>query len=138
MRKSTRAVMVLSLAMLAFTGACATNPQSGSGNRQDVITNDELAGLQGVHNLWDAVERLRPRWLDVRAADRSFAIGTGGAGIVVFQDQAYLGDMTILKQLSPDVAFDMKWLDGPTASSTLPGLGSQHVAGAIVIYTRPH
>ncbi len=130
--------MVLALATLAFTGACATNRQAGSGVQQDRITNEELSSLQGVRNLWDVVERMRPLWLQPRAADRSFAIGTGAPTIVVFQDQAYLGDITMLHQLSPDIAYDLRWLDGPTASATLPGLGSQHVAGAIVIHTRPH
>lgn len=138
MRKSTGAMVVLALATLAFTGACAANRQAGSGTQQDRITNDELTSVQGVRNLWDVVERLRPLWLQPRAADRSFAIGTGAASIVVFQEQMYLGDVTMLHQLAPDIAYDLRWLDGPTASSTLPGLGSQHVAGAIVIYTRPH
>jgi len=90
-----------------------------------------------VRTLYDVVQRLRPRWLEIRAGDRSFAIGTGRATIVVFQDQSYLGDVEYLKQIAPDLAYELKWLDGPTASSTLPGLGSQHVAGAIIIRTRP-
>ncbi len=138
MRRLNGAVMVLALATLAFSGACAANRQAGSGTQQDRITNDELSSIEGVRNLWDVVERLRPRWLEARAADRSFGIGTGKPTIVVFQEQMYLGDVTMLHQLAPDIAYDLKWLDGPTASSTLPGLGSQHVAGAIVIYTRPH
>ncbi len=137
MRRFHGAMMILTLAMLAFTGACAANREAGSGAQQDRITNDELSTIQGVRNLWDVVERLRPRWLEVRAGDRSFAIGTGKATIVVFQDQSYLGDVDMLRQLSPDVAYDLQFLDGPTASSTLSGLGSQHVAGAIVIHTRP-
>lgn len=138
MRKLTGAMMVLALAAVVCAGACAANKEAGAGTQQDRITHDELTAVEGAHNLWDVVSRLRPRWLEVRAADRSFGIGTGKATIVVFQDQALLGDMEMLHQLAPDVAYDMKWLDGPTASSTLPGLGSQHVAGAIILYTRPH
>ncbi len=129
--------MLVALVALAFTGACAANPHAGSGTQQDRISNDELGSVEGARNLFDVVQRLRPRWLDVRAPERSFGIGTGKAGIVVFQDQSYLGDVDTLRQLSPDIAYDLQWLDGPTASSTLPGLGSQHVAGAIIIHTRP-
>ena len=135
MRNLTRAMMVLAFATLVAGGGCASNPRAGSGTSMDRITNDELVSVEGVRNLWDVVERLRPRWLQVRAAERSLGLATN---IVVFQDQTYLGDIDILHQLSPDVAYDMRWLDGATASATLPGLGSQHVAGAIIIYTRPH
>ncbi len=133
MRNSLRAGIVLAFAVV-LGGGCATNPRAGSGTSLDRITNDELVSVEGVRNLWDVVERLRPRWLQVRAADRSLGLQTN---IVVFQDQAYLGNIDTLHQLSPDLAYELKWLDGPTASSTLPGLGSQHVAGAIIIYTRP-
>ncbi len=134
MRNWMRGVMVLAFVTVAVGGGCAANPRVGSGTSMDRITNDELVSVEGVRNLWDVVERLRPRWLQVRAADRSLGMQTN---IVVFQDQAYLGNIDTLHQLSPDLAYELKWLDGPTASSTLPGLGSQHVAGAIIIYTRP-
>lgn len=135
MHNLNRAMMVLAFATLVAGGGCAGNPRAGSGTSMDRITNDELVSVEGARNLWDVVERLRPRWLQARAADRSLGLATN---IVVFQDQAYLGDIDILHQLSPDVAYDMRWLDGTTASATLPGLGSQHVAGAIILYTRPH
>ncbi len=135
MRTLNGTMMVLAVASLGLAGACASNPRPGSGIAQDLITNEELNSVEGARNLWDVVERLRPRWLQVRAADRSLGLSTN---VVVFQDQSYLGDVDILHQLSQDIAYDLKWLDGTTASSTLPGLGSQHVAGAIVIYTRPH
>ncbi len=138
MHRLNGAMLVLTLATVAFAGGCAANRQAGSGTQLDRISNDELNSVPGVRNLYDVVERLRPRWLEMRAGDRTFAVGTGRATIVVFQDQSYLGDVEMLRQLSPDVAFDLQWLDGPTASSTLAGLGSQHVAGAIIIHTRPH
>ena len=137
MRKLNGVMRVLTLATVAFAGACSGNARPGTGTRQDLITNDELSSAEGVRTLYDVVQRLRPRWLEIRAGDRSFAIGTGRATIVVFQDQSYLGDVEYLKQIAPDLAYELKWLDGPTASATLPGLGSQHVAGAIIIRTRP-
>jgi hypothetical protein len=62
----------------------------------------------------------------------SFGLQTN---IVVFQNQTYLGNVDVLRQFSPESAYELDWLDGSTASNTLPGLGSQHVAGAIVIKT---
>ncbi|MGH7446417.1 MAG: hypothetical protein ACRELT_02580, partial [Longimicrobiales bacterium] len=83
----------------------------------------------------DVVQRLRPRWLIARAGDRSIGMSTG---VVVYQDQALLGDVDTLRQLGPSAAYELRYLDGPTASSTLPGLGSgRHVAGAIIVLTRP-
>jgi hypothetical protein len=84
-------------------------------------------------NLWEVVRRLRPRWLEVnRRGDRSFGLQTN---LVVFQNQTYLGNVDMLRQFSPESAYELEFLDGSTASNTLPGLGSQHVAGAIVIKT---
>ncbi len=121
------------LVLLGLLAACATtNPRRGM-SASDRLTREEIAGAQGARNLYEVVERLRPRWLVVRSADRLNL----SAGIVVFQDQTYLGSAEILRQFSPDMYYEMRWLDGAVASATLPGLHPDHpVAGAIVLFTR--
>jgi hypothetical protein len=127
--------LILSILLTGFATACAsTREDADQGTRTDVLTRAEIMGAEGARNLHDVVQRLRPRWLIARAGDRSFSMTTG---IVVYQDQALLGDVDTLRQLGPSVARELRYLDGPTASSTLPGLGSgQHIAGAIIVVTR--
>ena len=50
--------------MLLF-GACAPPSTTGGSGRSDVITREELDAT-GLGTLYDAIERLRPRWLTLR------------------------------------------------------------------------
>jgi hypothetical protein len=127
--------LVLAILLTGFATACASTREAGDERtRSDVLTRDQILSVQGARNLHDVVQRLRPRWLVVRAGDRSFSMATG---VVVYQDQALLGDVDTLRQLGPSAAVELRYLDGPTATSTLPGLGTgQHIAGAIVVVTR--
>ena len=84
-------------------------------------------------NLYEAVARLRPRWLDVRGGTRSFTTETE---IVVYQNSVLLGGLDNLRQMSPEIAVEIQWMDGTLATATLPGLISgRHVSGAIVVRT---
>jgi hypothetical protein len=130
MRATRIGALLLTVGLVA---ACASAPAgSGSKSRQDRLTRDEIMSVDAT-NLWEVVRRLRPRWLEVnRRGDRSFGLQTN---LVVFQNQTSLGNVDMLRQFSPESAYELEFLDGSTASNTLPGLGSQHVAGAIVIKT---
>lgn len=91
--------------------------------------------MQGqVGNLYELVDRLRPRWLQVRARDRSFS--GGEQEIVVYQDQSLLGGVEMLRSLGLDLATSLTYLDGAQATAQLPGLGSRRIEGAIVVNTR--
>ncbi|HEU5211068.1 MAG TPA: hypothetical protein VFU06_16850 [Longimicrobiales bacterium] len=128
------AAVCLFLCVAALT-ACTSATRSDEGaSRQDVLTREQIMGVSGVSSLYEVVQRLRPRWLEARGGERSFGLSTE---IVVYQNQSFLGGLGTLEQLSPDMAYQLRWLDGATASATLPGLGSRHVAGAIVISTSP-
>lgn len=128
----TRSVTAaLVLCVIVLLPACASSGGSSSSSRHDLITRDEIESVR-ASSLYEVVQRLRPRWLDVRGGDRSFETATG---VVVFQGQTLLGGTAELRNLSPDMAGSLRYLDGPTASNSLPGLGSRHVAGAIIINT---
>lgn len=131
-RRATLLVVILAAGAVT---ACSSATKSNSANtRVDLLTREQIMSVSGVNNLYEVVKRLRPRWLEARGGDRSFALPTE---IVVYQDQAFLGDVEVLGQLSPEMAYQLRWLDAATASATLPGLGSRHVAGAIVLSTTP-
>ncbi|HLM67557.1 MAG TPA: hypothetical protein VK358_08530, partial [Longimicrobium sp.] len=97
--------------------------------RADVLTREELV-QSGTTNLLAAVERLRPQWLRPRGFTN---FRGGGTAIVVYQGTTPLGGLDALRQLAPEFAEEMRFLDSSQASNTLPGLGSRAVAGAIVI-----
>lgn len=122
---------LLTLCLFALLAGCAS---TGESVRRDStrITNEELASVE-VSTLYEAVERLRPRWLTVRGP-RSFAMT---AEILVYQNQTLLGDISTLRQFSKDAAYSLRYLDGATASASLPGTSGRHIEGAIIIQTAP-
>lgn len=136
MKSFGKAALLVTTLVLGLAGACTSATRAGDGGntRMDVLTRDQIMGVEGVSSLYEVVQRLRPRWLDARGGDRSFGLSTD---IVVYQNQTFLGNVDTLAQLSPEMAYELRWLDGTTASASLPGLGSRHVAGAIVLSTRP-
>ncbi|HEX9693276.1 MAG TPA: hypothetical protein VGA22_14375 [Gemmatimonadales bacterium] len=99
----------------------------------NVLTRAELDEA-GARNLYDAIQRLRPRWLEVRGGIRSINVETE---IVVFQEQMYLGDVDELRRMGVDGVWEVRYLDGSTAAARLPGLSDRHIEGAIVVYLTP-
>lgn len=130
-RAAARCLLMISAGILV--SGCATTRNEGRGERE-VLTAEQISGVQGARNLYDVVQRLRPRWLNTRAEFRSI---TGErAQILVYQDKSRLGGVDMLRQLSPSAARELHYLDGPTAAGTLPGIGmATHVAGAIIVVT---
>jgi hypothetical protein len=123
------------VATLPLLAACASSsPRSMTARpRTDIITREEIDQV-GARNAYEAVERLRPRWLVVRSGMRSFSMETE---VVVFHDQLFLGNQNALRAFGIDGIYEIRYVDGPTAKATLPGLGDRHVQGAIVIHMSP-
>lgn len=130
MRTHWRSVVTAAM-LAAVVAGCATSGAERTPTNSSLITRAEIESVTSASTLYDVVERLRPRWLQVRG-ERSLNMETG---IVVYQGQARLGGVDVLRQFGPDAAVSLRFLDGPTAAATLPGLGSQHVEGAIVLET---
>ncbi len=124
---------LLGLLSVISLGGCATFGGQEQSARTDLLTREEILSVEGVSNLYDVVQRLRPRWLIMRAPVRGFGMTTE---IVVYENQAYLGNVDMLRQLRPSMAYEMRWLDGIRAADLLPGLGAEQLpAGAIVVTT---
>lgn len=96
----------------------------------DKLTREEIVG-SSARTLFELIQRERPRWLQIRG-QRSFGSATE---IVVYQNQTRLGGIDVLQSIGPGAAWWIEYLDGPTASAMLPGLGSQVVEGAIILHT---
>lgn len=123
------------LLVVALLAGCASS--SGEGTQRTTtseISRDEMAELSG-YNLYEVVDRLRPRWLHSRAV-----MGLGGPGqILVYMNRSYLGGPESLRELGISGVHRIRYLDGPRAAATLSGYPSDvHVAGAIVVETSPN
>jgi hypothetical protein len=118
--------------------ACASGPPLDEAlrPRSDVVTRAELRET-GATNAYEAIQRLRPRWLVVRSGTRSFSMETMGTEVVVFQDQLLLGNQDALRRMGIEGIYAIRYLDGSTAKATLPRLGDRRVQGAIVVYLSP-
>lgn len=133
MRLVRRGLLGFTVLASAFTGACAsTGGQAEEGRDMDVITREEILATEAT-NLYDVVRRLRPRWLQVRST-RSLNMETE---IAVLQNDMYLGPAETLKQMSPELAWEIRYLEGSRAATAIPGLMSgRHIEGAIIVMTR--
>jgi hypothetical protein len=134
MKFSRWGIPVLTLLASAFVTACASAPRSEADFDRNVLTLEQIQSVQAL-NLFEVVQRLRPRWLRVRGGTRSFNLETE---IVVYQNDMLLGGPDNLRQMETKIAYEIRWLDGAKAMATLSGLSTgRHVFGAIVVYTRP-
>jgi len=122
------------LLLAVVIAGCAPSASSGAGRQSNELSRADIEATQ-LPNLYDAIDRLRPRWLTVRA-QRSFGQQPLATEVVVYQNQTMLGGVEVLRQLGPEAAVRITYLDGATASASLPGLGSRHVEGAIILHTR--
>lgn len=133
MRSVRREFLVLTVLASAFaTGCASTGARAEEGRNRDVLTREEILGAEAT-NLYDVVRRLRPRWLQVRST-RSFNMETE---IAVVQNEMYIGAAETLREMSPELAFEIRYLEGTRAAAAIPGLMSgRHIEGAIIITTR--
>jgi hypothetical protein len=133
--KSVQARTLFPVLLISFLGAACASTQTPetSGSRQDLLTREEIMGAEAT-NLYDVVRRLRPRWLQVRST-RSFNMETL---IAVLQNDMYLGGAETLREMSPELAYEIQYMDGTRAATAIPGLMSgQHIEAAIIVKTRP-
>lgn len=137
MRGMGKAPLLGVLFFAALTAGCASTSGGDDENaaRRDVLTREEILSVE-VTNLYDLINRLRPRWLQVRS-NRSFSMETE---IAVLQNDVYLGPAgEALRQMSPELAFEIRYLEGARAATAIPGLMSgRHIEAAIIVSTRPH
>jgi hypothetical protein len=127
------ALRSLALGSLAVIAAACASGSSGSTRDADRISQEELDATLAA-NLYELVERERPRWLRGRS-ERSFRLETE---IIVAIDGRFFGNVESLRQFGPGEVRELRYLDGPTATATLTGIGSRHVEGAILLEMRRH
>jgi hypothetical protein len=131
-RRSGSGATVL-LAALLLSGCATTGTGEAERTSRNEITRAEIVATD-VSTAYELVERLRPQWLVPRGRP---SFNTPSLGILVYQDSYRMGGVEVLRQIPVEDLHSLTYLDGPTASSTLSGIGSGHVAGAIVLSRQP-
>ncbi len=131
MQRTARWLMLLGVTMVLFA-ACQTAPRSGPRYDPDMITAEELETIT-VNNVYEAVQRLRPRWFQVQR--RSPSSMHTGTRVVAFLNKTNLGGFDMLRQISINEVVYLEFLGNAEAVARLAGLGSGHVGAAIVVHT---
>lgn len=119
------------LTMLLLLGGCASTGD-GPTTRHDrnLITREDIETTDAV-TAYEVLERLKPQWLRQRPP-RSHNRSTE---VVVLVDNVQIGGLESLRDVHADNIATIRWLDSAQAGQ-LPGLGSRHALGAILVDTR--
>jgi hypothetical protein len=131
-KSSVSWMFVLVMASTCAASACASGRRTSASLNPNRITTAEIEEAQknGLNNAYELIQRARPRWLQIRS-DRSLRLETI---ILVYQNESRLGGIEVLRGLPLVGISSMRYLDAAQAG-LLPGAGSAHVEGAIVIAT---
>lgn len=122
---------VAALAGLLVVGAgCASSPGDGPRRDNTILTADEMADA-AVSNLYEAVERLRPRWLQIRTR-RSINMESE---VSVFHNRIYVGGAEQLRTMGLTGVAQLRYMDAPLAAANLRLPAGVAVEGAILVET---
>lgn len=124
------------LAALSSAIGCAPGPATVSANQSaaDFVTSVEIAAIP-ASSAYDLVSRLRPSWL------RSGGISSISGGRIssqvtlVYLDGTKMGEINALSTISANGIQTMRWLDAARAQTLLREIGTEAIAGAIVLST---
>ena len=131
--------LAVCVALGLTVGGCASSPSGSSATAspssqtrvrgsRDRITAEELATID-VQNALQAVQRLRPNFLQTRGAASS-SITQGPQEIVVYVDQTRMGGPGTLAQIPIAEVKEIQYLSATDATQRF---GTGHGAGAIIV-----
>ena len=132
MRKSL--ITIIAFGALVVISGCASSGTTRTQSEPDRITATEIASSNAT-NAYELINRVRPNWLR-RTAPGSLGGGVRSQVVQVYVDGTKYGELTILRSLGISGLKSIQWLDAVRAGTLLPGIGSEPIAGAIVITTR--
>ena len=124
---SSRNVVLAAMVLALGLAGCASG---GGGNRVPGATSNRIVEAEleplGQIDAYQAIERLRPRWLQVRA-------GPSGTGPVLYVDGARRGSANDLRTLRIADIEQMEYMSGNDATTRF---GTGHGGGAIMVTSR--
>lgn len=110
----------VSFGLLLLLLGCASSGESSSGSTRDTLTQADLLETN-EETLYEAIQRLRPRWLRARGANFE-----GRTLPQVFVDGSPRGDASVLRQIRVLDVTDVRFLsaiDAATLYGTLAAAG---------------
>lgn len=122
--------LVLILGLGGAGCASASTGADGTRSSQNRITQEEMAAT-GVSTLYEVVQRLRPRWLEVRAA-RTFEMETQ---VLVYMNRTLVGGVDELRRMGVETAHTLEYFSGAQAAGEFTLPRDRIVEGVIVIRT---
>jgi hypothetical protein len=130
--------LILALITLATGIGCASSGGSSSGPKTrtsspDYVTSIEIAATP-ASNAYELISRLRPRWLQTQGAG-SLSGSVRTQVIAVYVDGVRVGAKEGLRSISASSVKTMQYYDAARAATILHGVGSEAIAGAIIITT---
>lgn len=129
-RAGRLSMLVVASGVLAALPACASGGASGDASAsRNVITAEQLSDMpQG--SAYDAVQRLRPRWLQGRGIS---SVRSGAPELAqVYLDGAPMGGLRALHNITINQVEEIRYLDGRDATTRF---GTGHGGGAILVST---
>lgn len=112
-------------ALAMWVMACAsggrTDPTGALTRREsDVITRGEISATQGLITAWDAVQRLRPRFL--RNPGRSSITGNGDNRAIVRIDDIDSGLPEVLRTIEIEYVLEIRYYSAVDATNRFGGI----------------
>jgi hypothetical protein len=131
MRQSLAVASALALLMMVLSACAGGGEGPRTESHPERLTREEIVSA-GVTNLYDVVQRLRPRWLEVRAPRTIVGMDTG---VVVLVDRTYVGDQEELKRMGVEMAASMQYMPGSRAAAEFALPRDRHIEGVIIVRT---
>ena len=131
-KRATMRYLLIALALATLgSAACVSTPEGVSGGRQrNLITVEELEPFQQL-TAYDAIQQLRPRWLQARGAMNIRNPGQVYPRVAV--DGVSRGEMDQLRTISVHMIEEIRFLSSADATTRY---GTGYAGGVIEITTR--
>jgi len=130
-RRTVGLAVVMVAAMVLMPTACVTGTGTSAGGDPNRLTQEQIAAAN-VSTLYDVVQRLRPRWIEVRS-QRTFELETE---VLVVLNRTVLGGVDELRNLGVEIAAEMEYMTGSQAHGEFSLPGNRHVEGVVIVRTR--
>lgn len=121
-------LLTVLVAIVASATACGSTRTGATAPRNaDVITAEELE-RSGTGSVYQAIERLRPRFL--RARGPSSIQDPAADLVVVYVDHSRIGYADVLRDMQANEIREIRYLNASEATSRF---GTGHAAGVILV-----
>lgn len=134
---NTRRALLATLLLAATAGCAGRPPAGGTVTSRDVLTIEQIAAVRAT-NAYEAVERLRSRWLRERGSTQVPPSSDGAQflenKVQVYLDDQRLGDVQNLRRIEIAAVQYIRYFSPTEAAARW---GFNHGGGAIYVSTRP-